>query len=127
MVDVVDFPDFVFDYQEALLTEDSGFFFIKFFVDAGFANNFFFGNILVLVLDISTDGIWCYIVLWVVPHSSSIIRWTNLKNRLMLECPSCSVSFYFNQLSTRPTCSPVYLLKLFCLDRKGLLHGNRNR
>ncbi|KAH9661329.1 ACT domain-containing protein ACR9 [Citrus sinensis] len=32
------------------------------------------------------------------------------------------VSFYFNQLSTRPTCSPVYLLKLFCLDRKGLLH-----
>lgn len=72
--------------------------------------------------DISTDGIWCYIVLWVVPHSSSIIRWTNLKNRLMLECPSCSVSFYFNQLSTRPTCSPVYLLKLFCLDRKGLLH-----
>ncbi|KAJ0020487.1 hypothetical protein Pint_32336 [Pistacia integerrima] len=49
--------------------------------------------------DISTDGRWCYIVLWVVP----------------------SVWFHY----CKPTCppsSPVYLLKFFCLDRKGLLH-----
>lgn len=43
LVDVVDFPDFVFDYQEALLTEDSGFFFIKFFVDTGLLIIFFLG------------------------------------------------------------------------------------
>lgn len=72
--------------------------------------------------DISTDGIWCYIVLRVVPCSGSvIIRWPNLKNRLLSTCPSGSVSFYLDQPSTRsiPT---VYLLKIFCLDRKGLLH-----
>ncbi|KAJ4725852.1 ACT domain-containing protein [Melia azedarach] len=73
--------------------------------------------------DISTDGIWCFMVFWVVPHSCSIIvRWANLKNRLLSICPSCSVSFYFNQQSPRSLSSPVYLLKFFCLDRKGLLH-----
>ncbi|KAK2643138.1 hypothetical protein Ddye_024901 [Dipteronia dyeriana] len=73
--------------------------------------------------DISTDGKWCYIVLWVVPHSYSIIvRWSNLKDRLISVCPSCSPSFYFfNQPSTSSP-SPVYLLKFFCLGRKGLLH-----
>jgi hypothetical protein len=72
--------------------------------------------------DVSTDGKWCYIVLWVVPHSRSIIRWTHLKNRLLSVCPSCSVSFYWNQQQSK-SC-PVYLLKFFSLDRKGLLHGN---
>ncbi|KAK9279367.1 hypothetical protein L1049_013046 [Liquidambar formosana] len=74
--------------------------------------------------DVSTDGIWCYIVLWVVPHSASlIVRWSNLKDRLLSVCPSCSLSFYFNQQSAAcSTSSPVYLLKFFCLDRKGLLH-----
>ncbi|KAK6926939.1 hypothetical protein RJ641_008658 [Dillenia turbinata] len=73
--------------------------------------------------DISTDGKWCYILLWVVPHSSSlIVRWTSLKNRLLSVCPSCSVSFFFNQQPTSPSSSPVYLLKFCCLDRKGLLH-----
>ncbi|KAJ0083692.1 hypothetical protein Patl1_30878 [Pistacia atlantica] len=48
--------------------------------------------------DISTDGRWCYIVLWVVPRSGSIIQ------------PTC------------PPSSPVYLLKFFYLDRNGLLH-----
>ncbi|XP_010253240.1 PREDICTED: ACT domain-containing protein ACR9-like isoform X2 [Nelumbo nucifera] len=72
--------------------------------------------------DVSTDGKWCYILLWVEPHPVSLtVRWASLKNRLLSVCPSCSVSFYFNQ----PSCSspsPVYLLKFCCLDRKGLLH-----
>ncbi|KAM6577945.1 hypothetical protein CsatB_029782 [Cannabis sativa] len=61
--------------------------------------------------DISTDGIWCYIVLWVVPHSSSVkVKWSNLKNRLQSECPSCLPTFYFNQPSTSSLPSPVDLL-----------------
>lgn len=74
--------------------------------------------------DISTDGIWCYILLWVVPHSTLLaMRWSNLKDRLQEICPPCIASFYFNQQPTRS--SPVYLLKFCCPDRKGLLHGNR--
>ncbi|KAG2673526.1 hypothetical protein I3760_13G096000 [Carya illinoinensis] len=73
--------------------------------------------------DVSTDGRWCYIILWVVPRSSSLIlRWSNIKDRLQSICPSCLVSFYFDQPSTRSMSSVVYLLKFFCLDRKGLLH-----
>ncbi|XP_027111035.2 ACT domain-containing protein ACR9-like isoform X1 [Coffea arabica] len=73
--------------------------------------------------DFSTDGKWCYIVLWVVPRPSSLkIDWESLKSRLLSACPSCLILSYFNQQSS---CSPppqVYLLKVFCLDRKGLLH-----
>lgn len=77
-----------------------------------------------LVLDVSTDGIWCYVVLWVVPHSTvSTIRWPNLKDRLISVCPSYSASFYFNQSASRSKPPQVYLLKLCSLDRKGLLHG----
>ncbi|KAF8396760.1 hypothetical protein HHK36_018391 [Tetracentron sinense] len=73
--------------------------------------------------DVSTDGKWCYIVLWVVPHPVSLtVRWASLKNRLQSVCPSCSVSYYFNQQSTCSMSSPVYLLKFCCLNRKGLLH-----
>ncbi|GMJ15462.1 ACT domain repeats 9 [Hibiscus trionum] len=73
--------------------------------------------------DVSTDGIWCYMVFWVVPHSSSpFVRWPSLKNRLQSLCPSCSVTFYFNGQPSNSTASQVYLLKFFCLDRKGLLH-----
>ena len=80
-----------------------------------------------LVVDVSTDGIWCYIVLWVVPQSSSLIlRWSNLKNRLVSICPSCIVSFYLDQSSMHSMSSQVYLLKFFSLHRKGLLHGNGN-
>lgn len=75
-------------------------------------------------IDISTDGIWCYIVLWVVPHSSSVIvKWSSLKNRLFSVCPSCSPSFFLYEQSTVSSSSPVYLLKFFSLDRRGLLHG----
>ncbi|CAK7331604.1 unnamed protein product [Dovyalis caffra] len=73
--------------------------------------------------DVSTDGKWCYIVVWVVPRARSIIRWTNLKNRLLYVCPSWSVSFYWNQQQPAQSKScPVYLLKFVSLDRKGLLH-----
>ncbi|KAB1216305.1 Bifunctional uridylyltransferase/uridylyl-removing enzyme [Morella rubra] len=73
--------------------------------------------------DVSTDGRWCYIVLWVVPCSSPLIlRWSNLKHRLLSVCPSCSWSFYLDQPATCSASSPVYLLKFICVDRKGLLH-----
>ncbi|XP_047328601.1 ACT domain-containing protein ACR9-like [Impatiens glandulifera] len=76
--------------------------------------------------DFQTDGKWCYIVLWTVPLENTIkIEWDSLKNRLQAACPSCSMSFLFNQQlsSSNPkTPPPVYLLKVFCLDRKGLLH-----
>ncbi|RWV86643.1 hypothetical protein BHE74_00055509 [Ensete ventricosum] len=51
------------------------------------------------------------------------IQWENLKNRLMSICPSCPIPFYFD-LVNPPTSAQVYLLKLFSVDRKGLLHGN---
>ncbi|PIA28909.1 hypothetical protein AQUCO_06500032v1 [Aquilegia coerulea] len=77
--------------------------------------------------DVSTDGKWCYVVFWVIPHWNSInVRWNSLKDRLMSVCPSTSsISFYFNQQSSsssRSSPSRVYLLKLFCVDRKGLLY-----
>ncbi|CAH2065267.1 unnamed protein product [Thlaspi arvense] len=74
--------------------------------------------------DVTTDGVWCYIVLWVVPHYESLIlRWSHLKNQLVSVCPSCSTYFVLNLMSPFPASStPVYLLKFFCLDRRGLLH-----
>ncbi|KAJ4971436.1 hypothetical protein NE237_004535 [Protea cynaroides] len=77
--------------------------------------------------DVSTDGIWCYFVLWVVPYPPSLtVRWASLKNRLLSVCPPCAVWYYLNQQSscstTSSTTSPVYLLKFCCLDRKDLLH-----
>ncbi|KAI3461527.1 hypothetical protein Pfo_018190 [Paulownia fortunei] len=73
--------------------------------------------------DVSTDGIWCYVVLWVIPHSSSrVVRWMNLKERLLSICPPLIPSFYLNQPSPCASSSPVYLLKFCSLDRKGLLH-----
>lgn len=72
--------------------------------------------------DVSTDGVWCYIVLWVIPQSILLPRmsFSYLKDRLQAICPPCLASFYLIQ---KPTASsPVYLLKFCCLDRKGLLH-----
>ncbi|KAJ6820143.1 ACT domain-containing protein ACR9-like [Iris pallida] len=72
--------------------------------------------------DVSTDGKWCFVVFWVIPRTPKInIQWLSLKNRLLSLCPSCPIPFYFD-IGTRPTTSPVYLLKLFSVDRKGLLH-----
>ncbi|CAI9273537.1 unnamed protein product [Lactuca saligna] len=77
--------------------------------------------------DFSTDGRWCYVVLWVVPRPSSMrIDWESLKNRLLSCCPSCLPTFYLNHLSGSDSDSskspPLYLLKVFSLDRKGLIH-----
>ncbi|XP_059666225.1 ACT domain-containing protein ACR9 [Cornus florida] len=73
--------------------------------------------------DFSTDGKWCYIVLWVVPHPSSLrVDWDRFKNRLQSSCPSCLVSYYLNQQSNVPPPSPIYMFTVFCVDRKGLLH-----
>ncbi|KAF3784401.1 ACT domain-containing protein [Nymphaea thermarum] len=74
--------------------------------------------------DFSTDGKWCYLVLWVVPRPHNRpIRWSNLKKLLLSVCPSCSsaASLYLPQeVPARP--SEVYLLKLCSFDRRGLLH-----
>ncbi|KAG4109973.1 hypothetical protein ERO13_D13G020400v2 [Gossypium hirsutum] len=80
--------------------------------------------------DFSTDGRWCYMVFWLVPNVSNSceIDWESLKNRLVSMCPSCLVPFFSfnyqqggdgNGSTTHPL---IYLLKLCCLDRKGLLH-----
>lgn len=73
--------------------------------------------------DISTDGRWCYILLWVVQHPHSPrVYWESLKSRLSSACPSGLLSFYLNLQSMAPFPSPLYLLKFCSHDRKGLLH-----
>lgn len=73
--------------------------------------------------DFSTDGRWCYIVLWVDPSPSSLkVDWESLKCRLVAVCPSCAFPVYLNQNSNNSSPSPIYLLKFLYLDRKGLLH-----
>ncbi|KAI3721277.1 hypothetical protein L2E82_32283 [Cichorium intybus] len=73
--------------------------------------------------DFSTDGRWCYVVLWVVPRPSSLrVDWESLKNRLLSCCPSCLPTFYLNQLSDSSKPPLLYMLKVFSLDRKGLIH-----
>ncbi|KAJ8754111.1 hypothetical protein K2173_002009 [Erythroxylum novogranatense] len=73
--------------------------------------------------DVSTDGKWCYIVFWVVGNSKT--RWGLLKRRLVGACPSCSsacgISYYRSELEP-PGPPDVFLLKLCCHDRRGLLH-----
>eukprot|EP00268_Persea_americana_P063122 TRINITY_DN8153_c0_g1_i8.p1 TRINITY_DN8153_c0_g1~~TRINITY_DN8153_c0_g1_i8.p1 ORF type:complete len:421 (+),score=57.71 TRINITY_DN8153_c0_g1_i8:132-1394(+) len=72
--------------------------------------------------DVSTDGKWCYVVLWVVhPLRSTRVGWSSLKKRLLSICPSCLIPFYFES-ATLPKPSQVYLLKFLSLNRKGLLH-----
>ncbi|XP_052203847.1 ACT domain-containing protein ACR9 [Diospyros lotus] len=73
--------------------------------------------------DFCTDGSWCYVVLWTVPQPSTLtVDWESLKSRLLSVCPSCSISFYFNQQYNSSLPPPLYMLKVFCVDRKGLLH-----
>ncbi|CAI9783158.1 unnamed protein product [Fraxinus pennsylvanica] len=82
----------------------------------------FFG-LTVVRIDVSTDGKWCYIVFWVIGKPST--RWALLKKRLMGACPSCSsasgISYYRAELQP-PKPPDVFLLKLSCHDRRGLLH-----
>ncbi|XP_057438258.1 ACT domain-containing protein ACR10-like [Lotus japonicus] len=73
--------------------------------------------------DVSTDGIWCYIVFWVVGKQKT--RWSLLKKRLIGACPTCSsasgISYYCSDLQP-PKPPDVFLLKFCCHDRSGLLH-----
>ncbi|KAL8129908.1 hypothetical protein V2J09_019063 [Rumex salicifolius] len=74
--------------------------------------------------DVSTDGKWCYILLWVVPHSSScLVHWSSLKERLLSVCPPpFSLPFYQHQQRNLCKSQALYLLTFCCLDRRGLLH-----
>ncbi|KAL6654988.1 hypothetical protein ACP70R_005814 [Stipagrostis hirtigluma subsp. patula] len=81
--------------------------------------------------DMSTDGKWCYIVLWVVPRRGRRVAWHLLKNRLVELCP-VTAPFGFDaaylaaaglQDDASADAGPqVFLLKLCCYDRMGLLH-----
>lgn len=72
--------------------------------------------------DESTDGHWCYIVFWVT--SKTPTRWSLVKKRLIAVCPSCTsvsgISYYWASQPAKPP--NVFLLKLCCHDRRGLLH-----
>lgn len=73
--------------------------------------------------DISTDGKWCYLVFWVIGKSTT--RWSLLKNRLIGVCPSCASAsgiYYYRSELQPPKPPDVFLLKLCCFDRRGLLH-----
>ncbi|KAI7749782.1 hypothetical protein M8C21_012140 [Ambrosia artemisiifolia] len=73
--------------------------------------------------DFSTDGKWCYVVLWVVPRPVSLrVDWESLKKRLVSCCPSMVPAFYLDQLSSSSRSTPLYLLKVFSMDRRGLIH-----
>ncbi|CAI8614651.1 unnamed protein product [Vicia faba] len=73
--------------------------------------------------DISTDGRWCYIIFWVIPHSESLkVDWESLKTRLLSPCPSCLFSYHFKQQSANPSPNQIYLLKVWIFDQKGLLY-----
>ncbi|XP_062199672.1 ACT domain-containing protein ACR10 isoform X2 [Phragmites australis] len=77
--------------------------------------------------DMSTDGKWCYIVLWVVPRRGRPMAWHLLKNRLSELCP-VTAPFCFDTAYLAAACLQddvvprVFLLKLYCYDRMGLLH-----
>ncbi|GAB4860185.1 hypothetical protein Ancab_011663 [Ancistrocladus abbreviatus] len=73
--------------------------------------------------DVSTDGKWCYVVLWVVPNDSSFKgQWSNLKERLLAICPPCLLPIYYYEPPPPRKSSQLYLLKFCCLDQRGLLH-----
>ncbi|XP_050212006.1 ACT domain-containing protein ACR9 [Mercurialis annua] len=73
--------------------------------------------------DFSTDGRWCYMVFWVVPHSAlHNPNWNSLKNRLSYASPPCLGPFYFDQKFSVTSVPSLYLLKFCFVDRKGLLH-----
>ncbi|XP_062157181.1 ACT domain-containing protein ACR10-like [Alnus glutinosa] len=75
--------------------------------------------------DFSTDGKWCFIVLWVVGKPTT--RWVLLKKRLLEVCPSyfltSGMDYYQSQNQQSRQLPDVFLLKFWCsCDRKGLLH-----
>ena len=75
--------------------------------------------------DFATDGRWCYIVLWVIGKPET--KWGLVKKRLVGACPSCysasGISYYREEFLKPPRSPDVFLVKLCCHDRRGLLHG----
>ncbi|OEL15813.1 ACT domain-containing protein ACR10 [Dichanthelium oligosanthes] len=79
--------------------------------------------------DMSTDGRWCYIVLWVLPRPGRPVPWDLLKDRLLQRCP-VAAPFGFDTADlaaaglqdAAPPAPQLFLLKLYCFDRMGLLH-----
>ncbi|KAK9127124.1 hypothetical protein Syun_015921 [Stephania yunnanensis] len=67
--------------------------------------------------DISTDGGWCYVVLWAVPLPGlTNLNWESLQQRLLSVCPAYVVHIY-NSLLSSSTSTSVYLLRfLFDVD-----------
>ncbi|KAF7051799.1 hypothetical protein CFC21_059998 [Triticum aestivum] len=84
----------------------------------------------VLKGDMSTDGRWCYIVLWVAAsrRGRPPVAWDLLKERLVDLCPVPAPfgvdSAYLAAAGLQePAGEPqVFLLKFCCYDRMGLLH-----
>ncbi|CAK9256508.1 unnamed protein product [Sphagnum jensenii] len=71
--------------------------------------------------DFSTDGKWCFVVLWVVPRVRRPVQWSLLKRRIEEVCPSIETQF------TPPLIPPVssrkvLLLQVCSSDRTGLLN-----
>ncbi|XP_008803450.2 ACT domain-containing protein ACR10 [Phoenix dactylifera] len=79
--------------------------------------------------DVSTDGKWCFIVLWVVGRGEGATRWGLLKKRLLGVCPAVlSASGLYNscyrqqEMVAAQQQAQLFLLKFSCYDRMGLLH-----
>lgn len=73
--------------------------------------------------DMSIDGRWCFVVLWVKPRTSpSTLRWSLLKQRLEDVCPSTLASVLPPVSPPVPECERVLLLQACSSDRTGLLH-----
>lgn len=81
--------------------------------------------------DMSTDGRWCYIVLWVLPRGGRPVPvpWDLLKDRLLQLCPVAPPFGFDNAYlvaaglqDVPPPAPKLFLLKLCCFDRMGLLH-----
>jgi hypothetical protein len=74
------------------------------------------------VADFSTDGKWCFVVLWVVPRVRRPVQWSLLKRRIEEVCPSIETQFappLIPPVSSRK----VLLLQVCSSDRTGLLNG----
>ena len=79
----------------------------------------------------STDGRWCYIVLWVAATRRRAVAWDLLKERLVELCPVAApfgvdasyLAAAGLEDGLHPAAPQVFLLKFCCFDRMGLLHG----
>lgn len=78
----------------------------------------------VAIADMSIDGRWCFVVLWVKPRvSASMVRWSLLKQRLEDTCPNALGFMLTPAAPPVPESKRVLLLQICSSDRTGLLHG----